>query len=233
MNLFRTKSIEQSMSDADEPGRKLKRTLSTWDLMIMGVAVAVGAGIFSVGAKAAGQLRRPRPSPSPSCSPRSPARSPSCVTPSSPRRSPSRAPPTPITYATLGELLAWIIGWDLILEMLTAGAVIAKYWGIYLSNVFELWNWDVPPTIPLVGLDVELGRRSSSWRSSPPCSCSAPSSAPRRRGVHDHQGRDRALRHRGRRLLHQPGQLHPVHPAGRADAHRGGRRLDAVAVLAS
>src|SRR3978361_81127 len=53
MNLFRTKSIEQSISDADEPGRKLKRSLSTWDLMIMGVAVAVGAGIFSVGAKAA------------------------------------------------------------------------------------------------------------------------------------------------------------------------------------
>ena len=41
MNLFRTKSIEQSMSDADEPGRKLKRSLSSWDLMIMGVAVAV------------------------------------------------------------------------------------------------------------------------------------------------------------------------------------------------
>ncbi len=42
------------------------------------------------------------------------------------------------TYATLGELLAWIIGWDLILELLTGAAVIAKYWGIYLSNVFEL-----------------------------------------------------------------------------------------------
>ena len=42
MNLLRTKSIEQSIADADEPGRKLKRSLSTWDLMIMGVAVAVG-----------------------------------------------------------------------------------------------------------------------------------------------------------------------------------------------
>lgn len=53
MNLLRTKSIERSLADADEPGRGLKRTLSTWDLMIMGVAVAVGAGIFSVGAEAA------------------------------------------------------------------------------------------------------------------------------------------------------------------------------------
>ncbi|MQT78022.1 hypothetical protein [Pseudomonas helleri] len=55
MNLFqsltRTKTIEQSIADAAEPGRELKRSLSTWDLMILGVAVAVGAGIFSVGAR--------------------------------------------------------------------------------------------------------------------------------------------------------------------------------------
>src|SRR3546814_8896341 len=44
------------------------------------------------------------------------------------------------TYATLGEFLAWIIGWDLILELLTAAAVIAKYWGIYLATVFELFR---------------------------------------------------------------------------------------------
>ncbi|HSP75395.1 MAG TPA: amino acid permease, partial [Cryobacterium sp.] len=55
------------------------------------------------------------------------------------------------------ELLAWIIGWDLILEMLTAAAVIAKYWGIYLSNVFALWNWDIPATIDVLGLDVSWG----------------------------------------------------------------------------
>src|SRR3954453_16528393 len=59
MSLFRTKSIEQSMADMVEPGRELKRTLSTFDLMILGVAVAVGAGIFSVGAKAAGSFAGP------------------------------------------------------------------------------------------------------------------------------------------------------------------------------
>ncbi len=47
LNLLRTKSIEQSIADSDEKGRRLKRSLNTWDLMIMGVAVAVGAGIFS------------------------------------------------------------------------------------------------------------------------------------------------------------------------------------------
>jgi APA family basic amino acid/polyamine antiporter len=38
----------------------------------------------------------------------------------------------------MGELLAWIIGWDLILEMLLAASVIASYWGVYLSTVLEL-----------------------------------------------------------------------------------------------
>ncbi|APX00473.1 hypothetical protein BWQ92_00890 [Arthrobacter sp. QXT-31] len=51
-NLFWTKSIEQSIADTDEPGRKLKRSLSTWDLMIISTAVAVGAGILSVKAAA-------------------------------------------------------------------------------------------------------------------------------------------------------------------------------------
>src|SRR3546814_3970920 len=40
MSLFRTKSIEQSIADAVEPGHELKRSLSAWDLMILGVAVA-------------------------------------------------------------------------------------------------------------------------------------------------------------------------------------------------
>src|SRR3546814_16484791 len=56
MSLFRTKSIEQSIADAVEPGHELKRPLSAWDLMILGVAVAVGAGLFSVGARAAGDF---------------------------------------------------------------------------------------------------------------------------------------------------------------------------------
>ena len=47
------KSVEQTIAETGEEGRKLKRNLTWWDLSIMGVAVAVGAGIFSVGAQAA------------------------------------------------------------------------------------------------------------------------------------------------------------------------------------
>ena len=44
MQLFRTKSVEQTIAETGEEGRKLKRNLTWWDLSIMGVAVAVGAG---------------------------------------------------------------------------------------------------------------------------------------------------------------------------------------------
>ncbi len=53
MDILRTKSVEHSLEETAEKGRSLKRTLSAWDLAMMGVAVAVGAGIFSVGAQAA------------------------------------------------------------------------------------------------------------------------------------------------------------------------------------
>src|SRR3712207_607229 len=61
------------------------------------------------------------------------------------------------SYATMGELLAWIIGWDLILELLLASAVIAKFWGVYLSDAFGLFGVDLPTTLQLGGVAVEWG----------------------------------------------------------------------------
>ena len=53
MNVLRKKSVEQTLAETEESGHSLKRDLTWWDLAIMGVAVAVGAGIFSIGAQAA------------------------------------------------------------------------------------------------------------------------------------------------------------------------------------
>ncbi len=61
------------------------------------------------------------------------------------------------TYLTLGEGLAWIIGWNLLLEMISAAAVIAKYWGIYLSTVFATAGLDISSTVQLGGLTMYWG----------------------------------------------------------------------------
>ena len=84
LHLFRTKSVEQTIAETGEEGHELKRNLKWWDLAIMGVAVAVGAGIFSVGAQAAAFHAGPSSS-SASSSPEWSAAPPSCATPSSPR----------------------------------------------------------------------------------------------------------------------------------------------------
>ncbi|AQX80590.1 amino acid permease [Plantibacter flavus] len=156
MSIWRTKSIEDSLADSSVEGRSLKRTLGTWDLMIMGVAVAVGAGIFSVGAKAAGNYAGPSVSLAFILAAVTCALAIMCYAEFA-STVPVAGSAYTFTYATLGELLAWIIGWDLILEMLTAAAVIAKYWGIYLSNVFLLWGWDVPSELDVLGLKVSWG----------------------------------------------------------------------------
>jgi len=156
MSLFRTKSIEQSIADAAEPGHQLKRSLSAWDLMILGVAVAVGAGIFSVGARAAGSFAGPAVTVSFLLAALACALAIMCYAEFA-STIPVAGSAYTYTYATLGELLAWIIGWDLLLELLTGAAVIAKYWGIYLSTVFALLDVHIPTALSLFGLAVEWG----------------------------------------------------------------------------
>ena len=156
MQWLRTKSIEQAMADSDDPGRQLKRSLGVFDLMILGVAVAVGAGIFSVGARAAGSFAGPAVIFSFILAAATCAVATMCYAEFA-----SKVPVTgsayTYTYLTMGEGLAWIIGWNLMLEMIAAGAVIAKYWGIYLSIIFSTAGMDVPSTLHVGGISFEWG----------------------------------------------------------------------------
>jgi basic amino acid/polyamine antiporter, APA family len=156
MNLFRTKSIERSLADADEPGRTLKRSLTTLDLMIMGIAVAVGAGIFSVGAKAAANYAGPAVTISFVLAAITCALAVMCYAEFA-TALPVTGSAYVFTYATMGELLAWIIGWNLILELLMAASVIAKYWGVYLSNFLDAVHINVPASFSALGVTVYWG----------------------------------------------------------------------------
>ncbi|MGE8397336.1 MAG: amino acid permease, partial [Comamonas sp.] len=155
MQWLRTKTVAQALADADEPGRQLKRTLGTFDLIILGLAVAVGAGIFSVGARAAGTFAGPAVIFSFIIAAFTCALAIMCYAEFA-----SNVPVTgsayTYTYLTMGEGLAWIIGWNLLLEMVSAGAVIAKYWGVYLSTVLQIAGIDLPQTI-------QLGSLSLNW----------------------------------------------------------------------
>ncbi|PRC41953.1 amino acid permease, partial [Mycobacterium sp. ITM-2017-0098] len=58
-NRRRLKSVEQSISDTDEPGTRLRKDLNWWDLTVFGVSVVIGAGIFTVTASTAANLTGP------------------------------------------------------------------------------------------------------------------------------------------------------------------------------
>ena len=149
----RVKPIETALADANASGRSLKRSLGTADLALMGVAVAVGAGIFSVGARAAADFAGPAVIVSFILAALTCGLAIMCYAEFA-AAMPVAGSAYAFTYASVGEFAAWLIGWNLILEMFTAAAVIAKYWGVYLSQVFELWNVPIPPTVDLFGIEV-------------------------------------------------------------------------------
>ncbi|KON73618.1 amino acid permease [Cellulosimicrobium cellulans F16] len=154
--LFRRKSVEDSLAAIDDPERSLKRSLTSWDLAVLGVAVAVGAGIFSVGATAAANYAGPSVIVSFVIASIVCALAVMCYAEFA-SAIPVAGSAYTFSYATMGEFVAWIIGWDLILEMLLASAVIAKFWGVYLGDAFGLFGIDLPLTIPIGPVDLEWG----------------------------------------------------------------------------
>ncbi len=154
--LFRRKSIEASLASVEDPERSLTRELTAWDLAVLGVAVAVGAGIFSVGAKASSQFAGPSVVLSFIIASVVCALAVMCYAEFASALPVSGSAYT-FSYATMGELIAWIIGWDLILEMLLAAAVIAKYWGIYLGDAFGLFGVHIPTSFAIGPVDFDWG----------------------------------------------------------------------------
>ena len=99
-SLFRTKSLDRILADAEEPEHQMKRTLGPIQLIALGIGAIIGAGIFATDRVGGGGRRpattaRARPWSSRSSSRRSAAASARSATPSSPRSSRSRAAPTP------------------------------------------------------------------------------------------------------------------------------------------
>lgn len=147
---LRIKSVEQSMNETFDEKRHLKRSLGVLDLAVMGVAVAIGAGIFSVGAQAAAFDAGPAVIISFLIAAVVCGLAIMCYAEFA-SSIPVAGSAYTFTYSTMGEVLAWIIGWDLILETLMASSVIAKYWGIYLADAFHLFNIDIATNIALPG----------------------------------------------------------------------------------
>jgi basic amino acid/polyamine antiporter, APA family len=134
-NRRRTKSVEQSLEDTDEPGSRLRKDLTWWDLTVFGVSVVVGAGIFTITASTAGNITGPAISVSFIIAAATCGLAALCYAEFA-STLPVAGSAYTFSYATFGELVAWVIGWDLILEFAVGAAVVAKGWSSYLGTVF-------------------------------------------------------------------------------------------------
>src|ERR687894_3326453 len=132
--IMRTKSVEQSIADTDEPDTKLRKDLTAWDLTVFGVAVVIGAGIFTLTARTAGNVAGPSVSVAFVLAAIACALAALCYAEFA-STVPVAGSAYTYSYATFGEFIAWIIGWDLVLEFSVGGAVLAKAWSVYLSDV--------------------------------------------------------------------------------------------------
>src|SRR3954471_4018276 len=139
-SLFRTKSIEQSMRDTDEPGHRLRKNLSAFDLTVFGVGVIVGTGIFVLTGQQAARNAGPAIVLSFALAGVVCALAALCYAEFA-SSVPVAGSAYTFSYATLGEFVAWIIGWDLCLELALGAAVVSRGWSAYLQQLLDLPGW--------------------------------------------------------------------------------------------
>src|SRR6201998_4210319 len=171
-NRWRTKSVEQSIADTDEPDTRLRRELTWWDLVVFGVAGVIGAGIFTVTASTTGDITGPAIWISFVIAAITCALAALCYAEFA-STLPVAGSAYTFSYATFGEFVAWIIGWNLVLELAIGGAVVAKGWSSYLGTVFGLasdtidlgfvkLDWGALVIVGLVSTLLALGTKLSS-----------------------------------------------------------------------
>ncbi|MCA1982663.1 amino acid permease [Nocardioides nematodiphilus] len=136
MNVLRTKSIEQSLRDTDDPEYQLKKKLTAVDLTVFGIGVVIGAGIFTLTGQVAATYAGPAVAISFVIAAVCCALAAICYAEFA-STVPVAGSAYTFSYATLGELVAWIIGWDLVLELMLGASVVSQGWSTYLVTFLD------------------------------------------------------------------------------------------------
>jgi APA family basic amino acid/polyamine antiporter len=135
-SLLRTKSIDQSIADTEDEENGLRRALGPLELVVFGVGVIIGTGIFVLTGEVAGTLAGPAIALSFVFAGVACALAALCYAEFA-STVPVAGSAYTFSYASLGELVAWIIGWDLILELALGAATVASGWSDYFRIVCD------------------------------------------------------------------------------------------------
>jgi len=145
-NLWIKKSIQQLMVETSENASGLKRTLSRFNLVALGVGGIIGAGIFVLTGQAAAAYAGPAIIVSFAVAGVACAFAGLCYAEFA-SMIPIAGSAYTYSYATLGEFVAWIIGWDLILEFLFGGATVSVGWSGYVVSFLKDFGVHIPAAL--------------------------------------------------------------------------------------
>src|SRR5690606_31348719 len=141
------KSVAKLIAEAEQSGEgTLKRSLSSLGLVALGVGAIIGAGLFSLTGIAAAENAGPAVMLSFVIAAIGCAFAGLCYAEFA-SMIPVAGSAYTYSYATMGEFMAWIIGWDLVLEYALAGATVAASWSQYFNQLLLVFGWQIPPEL--------------------------------------------------------------------------------------
>ena len=142
MGLFIKKPFAALQAEAYESGNKtLKRVLGPWSLIALGVGVIIGAGLFSITGTVAAGYTGPAITLSFAIAAIGCCFAGLCYAEFA-SMIPVAGSAYTYSYATMGELIAWIIGWDLVLEYTVAATTVSISWSREISQTLVLYSAD-------------------------------------------------------------------------------------------
>jgi APA family basic amino acid/polyamine antiporter len=134
LSIFKRKSLDKLIAEADDSEKGFKRTLSAWGLIALGIGAVIGAGLFVRTAAAIANNAGPSVTIGFVIAGIGCALAGLCYAEFA-SMIPISGSAYTYSYATMGELVAWIIGWDLILEYAIGAATVSIAWSEYLNTL--------------------------------------------------------------------------------------------------
>jgi basic amino acid/polyamine antiporter, APA family len=143
MSIFKKKPIHELILDSTDGNNGLKRTLGAGNLIALGIGAIIGAGLFVRTAAAAANNAGPSVALGFVVAAIGCAFAGLCYAEFA-SMIPIAGSAYTYSYATMGELVAWIIGWDLVLEYAVGAATVGIAWSEYLNKLLDIFGVHVP-----------------------------------------------------------------------------------------
>jgi APA family basic amino acid/polyamine antiporter len=142
-NLFRKKTLASLLQMPEEGPNTLQRTLTATSLIALGIGAIIGAGLFVRTAAAAANNAGPSVTLGFMVAGIGCALAGLCYAEFA-SMIPVAGSAYTYSYATLGEVVAWVIGWDLVLEYALGAATVSIAWSEYLNKLVGYFGWQIP-----------------------------------------------------------------------------------------